>query len=71
MAADVAVFPVDGLALAGHHDAVAALVFCTPPLARHVVIQGVVRVRDGRVPGFDLPLLAEAQRRNARALLTT
>jgi cytosine/adenosine deaminase-related metal-dependent hydrolase len=70
MAADVAVFPVDGLALAGHHDAVAALVFCTPPAARHVVVQGALRVRDGQLPGIELPLLAETQRRHARALLS-
>ncbi len=69
MAADIAVFPVDGIALAGHHDAVAALVFCAPPPARHVIVQGRVRVRDGVLADVDIAALAAAQRRHARQLL--
>ncbi len=70
MAADLAIFPVDGLALSGHHDAVAALVFCTPPHVRHLMVQGAWRVRDGVLLGADLRALAEQQGRNARALVT-
>lgn len=69
MAADIAVFPVDGLGLAGHHDPVAALVFCAPPAARHVLVQGRWLVRDGRLQRVDAGQLADAQRRAARRLL--
>ena len=69
MAADIAVFPVDGIGLAGHHDPVAALVFCTPPAARHVLVQGRLLVRDGALVGVDLPALAAAQRRHALQLV--
>lgn len=68
MAADIAVFPVDGIGLAGHHDPVAALLFCTPPPARHVVVQGRLCVRDGRLPGLDLAPLAARQRAHAQRL---
>lgn len=68
MAADIAVFPVDQLVLAGHHDPVAALVFCTPPSVRHLIIDGHIRVRDGAVPGLDSAALAARQRSNARRL---
>ena len=70
MAADVAVFPVDGLALSGHHDPVAALVFCQPPAARHVIVNGRLVVRDGVLLTADTLHLAAAQRRHAQALLS-
>ncbi len=69
MAADLAIFPVDSLALAGQHDPVAALVFCTPPAVRHLLVQGAWRVRDGQLLGADTAVLAERQRAHARVLL--
>ncbi|MDE3011517.1 MAG: 8-oxoguanine deaminase [Pseudomonadota bacterium] len=68
MAADVAAFPVDGLAAAGHHDPVAALVLCAPPAARHVVVQGRLRVRDGVLLDVDTIALAREQRQCAAQL---
>lgn len=68
MAADVAVFPVDGLAAAGHHDPVAALVLCAPPAARHVIVQGRLRVRDGVLQDVDTVALAREQRHCAEQL---
>ncbi len=55
-AADAAVFPVDGLAAAGMAaDPLAALVFGTPPAARHTIVGGRVVVADGRLVGVDVP----------------
>jgi cytosine/adenosine deaminase-related metal-dependent hydrolase len=68
-AADVAVFAVDGLSFAGHHDAVAALLFCRPPAARDVIVNGRVVVRDGELRTADAAALAAVQRRHAVALL--
>jgi cytosine/adenosine deaminase-related metal-dependent hydrolase len=36
------------------HDPMAALILCTPPAVDLSVIDGLVVVEDGRIPGFDL-----------------
>jgi cytosine/adenosine deaminase-related metal-dependent hydrolase len=69
MAADVVGFPVDGLAQAGAHDPVAALLFCEPPAVRTSVVGGRVRVRDGEPQTLDLPRLLERHRRQAATLV--
>ncbi|MFO1034526.1 MAG: 8-oxoguanine deaminase [Hyphomicrobiales bacterium] len=54
-AADIALFDVSGLAHAGAlHDPLAALVFCAPVTARHVMINGRMVVRDGQITTIDL-----------------
>jgi len=67
MAADIAMFKLDGVALAGAlHDPVAALVFCTPQHVSHSIINGRVVVRDGVLSTIDLPVTVE--RHNALAM---
>ena len=52
--ADIAVFPVDGLATAGADgDPVAALAFSPPPRARHLLVEGQPVVREGRLVRAD------------------
>ncbi len=66
---DVALFPVDGLESAGaDDDPVAGLVFSPPPAARHVVIDGRVVVRDGRLTTADEEAIAREGHRVARRI---
>ena len=50
-------------------DALAALVFCTPPRARHVLINGRQVVEDGELLTVDLPALVARHNRLARQLV--
>jgi cytosine/adenosine deaminase-related metal-dependent hydrolase len=62
MAADFIGYRVDTLPLAGAavHDPLAALLFCQPPTVDLSVINGRVRVQDGRLVDVDLsPLIAQ------------
>jgi 8-oxoguanine deaminase len=70
MAADVIGYRLDTLGFAGGavHDPLAALVFCQPPNVDLSVINGRVRVRDGRLLGVDLPPLIARHNVIARAL---
>jgi len=70
MAADVIGYRLDTLGLAGGavHDPLAALIFCQPPNVDLSVIDGRVRVRDGRLLGVDLPPLIARHNTIARAL---
>ncbi len=69
-AADLAIFDLNTPALAGAlHDPVAALVFCGPISAAHVIVNGRVVVRDGQLTSLDLPKLVEHHNRLARRLL--
>src|SRR5215216_5249769 len=70
MAADLIGYRLDTLGLAGGavHDPLAALVFCQPPNVDLSVIDGRVRVRDGRLLGVDLPPLIARHNAIARAL---
>jgi 8-oxoguanine deaminase len=72
MAADVAAFRLDSLAMAGGavHDPLAALVFCRPPRVDRLWVQGRAVVSDGQVTTVDLGPLAERHNRLARELLT-
>lgn len=69
--ADLALFDLDTLAMAGGavHDPVAALLLCASPAARHVVVHGQVRVRDGVVTSLDMGPLIERHNRLARQLV--
>ncbi|PIF76833.1 cytosine/adenosine deaminase-related metal-dependent hydrolase [Variovorax sp. 54] len=69
MSADLVAFDMRGVDHAGAwHDPVAALVFCTPVAAALSVIDGVVRIRDGRFTGFELAPLLATHRGLARTL---
>jgi cytosine/adenosine deaminase-related metal-dependent hydrolase len=61
MAADLALFRLDGIALAGGavHDPLAALLLCQPPSAACTVVNGRVLVRDGQLAGVELAPLIE------------
>jgi cytosine/adenosine deaminase-related metal-dependent hydrolase len=71
MAADIVGYRLDTLAMAGGavHDPLAALVFCQPPNVELSVINGHVRVEEGRLLNMDLPILIERHNRLARALV--
>jgi cytosine/adenosine deaminase-related metal-dependent hydrolase len=68
--ADVAVFPVDGLELAGAEaDLVAALLFCAPGRVRHLLVEGAPVVQDGLLVGADEQEIAREGRRVGRIIL--
>jgi cytosine/adenosine deaminase-related metal-dependent hydrolase len=71
MAADLIGVRVDGLATAGGsvHDALASLVFCRIPNVDLSIVNGAVRVRDGRLVNVDVPALVARHESEARALL--
>ncbi len=67
---DVALFPVDGVAFAGAEaDLVAAVLHCAPQRVRHLVVDGRVVVRDGRLLTADEDEIAAEGRRAARRIL--
>jgi len=67
--ADVALFGVDGLAFVGAgEDLVAALALCRPQSARHVIVEGRVVVRDGRLATADQDAIAAEGHRVARRI---
>jgi 8-oxoguanine deaminase len=71
MAADFIGYRLDALGLAGGavHDPLASLVFCQPPAVDLSVINGRVRVQDGRLLGLDLAPLIARHNQIARALV--
>jgi cytosine/adenosine deaminase-related metal-dependent hydrolase len=71
MAADFVGFRTDTLEMAGAavHDPFAALVFCQPRSVDLSVINGTVRVRDGRLLDVDLHALITRHNAVARALV--
>jgi 8-oxoguanine deaminase len=68
-AADIACFGLDDLRFSGAGDPVAALVLCGAHRARHVMVDGHWRVRDGEIPGLDLAALQARHRACAAALM--
>ncbi|MBD5635421.1 MAG: 8-oxoguanine deaminase, partial [Candidatus Eremiobacteraeota bacterium] len=70
-AADVVGFRLDTLALAGGavHDPLAALVFCQPPNADFVMVNGATIVADGAFRRLDVQALVAAHNRFARGLV--
>jgi 8-oxoguanine deaminase len=70
MAADCASFRVDGIAHAGAlHDPVAALLFCAPGRAEHVIINGRSVVKDGALLTLDERLLVQQHNAAAKHLI--
>lgn len=71
MAADFVGFHLNQLAFAGAlHDPAAALVFCTPSQVSFSVVNGQVIVRDGQIPGLDLPALIARHNRLAAEIVS-
>ncbi len=68
-AADVACFRTDGIAMAGAHDPVAALVLSGPHHADRVMVQGRSVVVDGQLVGLEIDRHLEDHRRLARRLV--
>jgi cytosine/adenosine deaminase-related metal-dependent hydrolase len=67
MACDVAAFDMRALGFAGaRHDPVAALVFCAPPQASLLAVQGRLVVREGRLATMELEPLVERHNAIAR-----
>jgi cytosine/adenosine deaminase-related metal-dependent hydrolase len=71
MAADLIGVRIDTLGMAGAavHDPLASLVFTAPPGVELSIIDGRVRVEDGRLIGVDVPALVAEHNRAARALV--
>jgi 8-oxoguanine deaminase len=66
LAADLALFTLDGPRFSGAHDPIAALVLCGAHRADRVMVDGVWRVADGAVVGLDLEALLAEHRQAAR-----
>ena len=70
MAADIVAFDLDTLDLAGAlHDPLAALVFCAPQKVRWAIVNGNLRVWDGRIEGLDVGQIVRQHNEIARALV--
>jgi len=71
-AADLIGIRVDGLATAGGsvHDPLASLVFCRIPNVDLTIVNGAVRVRDGRLTGVDITELLGRHELASRALVS-
>jgi cytosine/adenosine deaminase-related metal-dependent hydrolase len=71
MCADVALFDLRTAAFAGGapHDPLGALLLCAPAPAAWTIVDGKVRVREGRLASFELGPVLERHDRLARALV--
>lgn len=70
MSADFIAFNVDTVAFAGaHHDIVAALTLCTPPMVDYSVINGKLVVDQGQLTTIELQPLIEEHNRIAAKLV--
>jgi 8-oxoguanine deaminase len=66
--ADIAIFPAEDLASSGAHDKFEALLLCLPRQVDTLIIQGRIRIRDGRFTDIDLPPILERHREAAHRL---
>jgi 8-oxoguanine deaminase len=69
--ADLALFALDELRFAGHGDPLAALVLCGAHRADFVMVAGAWRVRNGAIPGLDLPRLIRSHQALAARMHNT
>lgn len=60
--ADLAIWDMTGVEVAGSWDPVAALVLCGPTRVKDLIVEGRQVVRDGEMTTIDLPRLLEGQR---------
>ena len=68
-AADLALFTLEEPRFSTAHDPLAALLLCGAQRARHVMVDGHWRVRDGELVGIDLAALQASHRQQAMALV--
>lgn len=66
--ADLAIFPATDHFSSGAENPVDGLVLCFPRQVETLIVHGVVRVRDGRIPGLDLTALLAQHGRIARRI---
>ncbi|WP_196161300.1 8-oxoguanine deaminase [Reinekea sp. G2M2-21] len=69
MQADVTVFSLDELRFSGAHDPLAALILCGAHQAKHVMVGGQWRVRNGELLGADESTLRHQHQTLARKLV--
>ncbi len=69
MQADVALFSLEELRFSGAHDPLAALILCGAHQAKHVMVGGQWRVRDGELLGVDESTLMHQHKTLARKLV--
>lgn len=70
MMADMAIFSLEGLGLAGaQHDPLAALVFCNPGKVAYNIINGRIVVENGQITTADIPVIIEQHNRFSRQLV--
>ncbi len=67
--ADIAIWTMNDLQLAGAWDPVAALVLCGPPRVRTLIVDGVERVRDGQLVSVDTEALVSQVREAVQQLM--
>lgn len=70
-AADIAIFDMNRIEYAGavEQDPVGALLLCHPTPPKHVVVNGELRVEDGRIPGLDVDALLKRHNGLVRQLM--
>lgn len=70
MAANLALFRIDTLAMAGGavHDPIAVLMFCASPQAEYTIVNGRVVVREGLLATLNLPVHIERHNGMAQQL---
>ncbi len=66
--ADIALFSLDEPRFSGAGDPLAALILCGAHKAEHVMVAGEWRVKNGEIPGLDMPALMAEHRALAAAL---
>ena len=66
--ADLAIWPMDGIAASGTWDPVAALILSGPFMAKHVFVEGRAIVRDGMLANTDLEQIIRSNNRLAKSL---
>ena len=69
--ADIAIWDMRGLEVAGSWDPVAALVLCGPHKVRDLFVEGRPIVRDGHLKNVELGAMIETQNRLAKKLAET
>ncbi|HWA88190.1 MAG TPA: 8-oxoguanine deaminase [Opitutus sp.] len=69
--ADVAVFPAGDLFSSGAENPVDGLLLCFPRQVETLVVNGKVRVREGRLVGMELPALLEQHGEIARRIVNS
>jgi cytosine/adenosine deaminase-related metal-dependent hydrolase len=70
-AADLAIFDMNRIEYAGavEQDPVGALLLCHPTAPKHVVVNGELRVEDGRIPSLDMDALLKRHNGLVRQLM--